>query len=55
MALSEIDRRVAVTTAQFAARQRLPITSCPYNPVGDDRSRALAVLWVRIFRRTRPD
>lgn len=52
MTLSELDRRAAVTTARWAALSRRPITECPYDPAGDGRNRALALLWVRIYRRT---
>ncbi|WP_431928537.1 Rmf/CrpP family protein [Nonomuraea jabiensis] len=54
MSLSELDHRAAVTTARWAALNRRPITDCPYDPVGDNRQRALALLWVRIYRRTQP-
>ncbi|SDL73413.1 hypothetical protein SAMN05421874_12831 [Nonomuraea maritima] len=52
MTLSELDHRAAVTTARWAALTRRPVTECPYNPAGDARQRALAFLWVRIYRRT---
>ncbi|MEV6154923.1 Rmf/CrpP family protein [Nonomuraea sp. NPDC052129] len=52
MSLPELDRRAAITTARYAALRRMPITDCPYDPAGDARSRALALLWVRIYRRT---
>ncbi|MGR6915417.1 hypothetical protein ACU635_14325 [[Actinomadura] parvosata] len=54
MSLSELDRRAAITSARYAALRRVPITGCPYDPAGDDRQRALALLWVRIYRRYRP-
>ncbi|GAB2918646.1 hypothetical protein ACFMQL_20515 [Nonomuraea fastidiosa] len=54
MTLSQLDRRAAVTTARWAATNRRPITDCPYDPAGDARQRALALLWVRVYRRNRP-
>lgn len=54
MSLPELDRRAAITTARYAALRRMPINNCPYNPAGDDRQRALTLLWVRIYRRYRP-
>ncbi|WP_162795825.1 hypothetical protein [Nonomuraea lactucae] len=54
MSLTDLERRAAITTARYAALRRLPITGCPYDPAGDDRQRALTLLWVRIYRRYRP-
>lgn len=54
MSLTDLDRRAAITTARWAAQRSRPITECPYDPAGDARSRALAVLWVRTYRRYRP-
>lgn len=53
-AVSDIERRVAITSARFAATRRLPLTACPYNPAADGRQYALAVLWVHIYRRHLP-
>ncbi|MEV1003410.1 hypothetical protein [Nonomuraea sp. NPDC050202] len=54
MSLTDLDRRAAITTARWAALHARPVTDCPYDPAGDARARALAVLWLRIYRRYRP-
>ncbi|MEW1843148.1 Rmf/CrpP family protein [Nonomuraea angiospora] len=54
MSLTDLDRRTAITTARWAATHDRPITECPYDPAGDARARALALLWVRTYRRYRP-
>ncbi|GAA3144881.1 hypothetical protein GCM10010466_39960 [Planomonospora alba] len=53
MSLSALDRRAAITFGRLAARRGLPVTACPYDPGRDDRNRALALLWVRSWRRHR--
>ncbi|MEU7855253.1 hypothetical protein [Nonomuraea sp. NPDC049141] len=50
MSLSDLDRRAAITTARWAVTRDRPITECPYDPAGDARNRALALLWVRTYR-----
>lgn len=53
-AVSDIERRAAITSARFAATRRLPLTACPYDPAADGRQYALAVLWVHTYRRHQP-
>jgi hypothetical protein len=52
--LTAQDRQAATTGARFAARRGAPVTNCPYDPAGDDRNRALALLWITVYRRYRP-
>ncbi|MFD8529420.1 Rmf/CrpP fold protein [Streptosporangium canum] len=51
MTLSETDRRAAVTFGRLAGERGMPIVTCPYPAQGDDRQRALRLLWMRTYAR----
>ncbi len=44
----------ARTLGSYAAGRQLPATSCPFDPAGDARQRALASSWVRGYLHRRP-
>ncbi|MFI6886764.1 Rmf/CrpP fold protein [Streptosporangium canum] len=54
MNLSETDRRAAITFGRLAGEREMPVTSCPYEAQGDDRQRALRLLWMRLYHRYLP-
>ncbi|GAA2895475.1 Rmf/CrpP fold protein [Nonomuraea rubra] len=51
MTISETDRRAAVTFGRLAGERGMPVTVCPYPVRGDDRARALRLLWMRTYAR----
>jgi hypothetical protein len=53
--MTSVERGRAVRAARFAAATGLPVSACPYSPTGDDRARALALVWVRTYLAATPD
>lgn len=54
IAVTDDDRRQAVTSARAAARAGLPATVCPFDPNGTADQAALASIWVREYLAARP-
>ncbi|WP_067470172.1 hypothetical protein [Actinomadura macra] len=54
VALPETDRRTARVWGHVAARNRLPVTVCPWRG-NSGRERALRFAWTRAYAQARPD
>lgn len=53
MSLSDLDRRAAITFGRLAGERGMSVDACPYPAGGDDRQRALRLLWFRTYHRHR--
>ncbi|MEV4472815.1 Rmf/CrpP fold protein [Nonomuraea sp. NPDC049504] len=51
MTITETDRRAAATFGRLAGERGMPVTACPYPVRGDNRARALRLLWMRAYVR----
>lgn len=51
---TRVQYAAALRLARFAVKRSRPITSCPYDPTGDDRQRLLALVFVHEYLRLRP-